>query len=90
MAIDENTPKSPEEFTDLPASSLTLRDHFAAVALQGWLARFGPGVRHPAAWEIEYGDPVEQSQNARERCEELAGLAYDLADAMLAVRDEER
>ena len=51
---------------------MTLRDYFAAKALQGWLASYSDDSRHPA--KIEGGAMQE------------ALFAYRLADAMLEAR----
>lgn len=52
---------------------MALRDYFAAKAMQGWLASYGPDMPHPA-------------QNGAEH--DVARNAYKLADAMLAARSE--
>lgn len=53
---------------------LYLRDYFAAAALQGWLASFGPEAPHPA---------LKNAEN------EIATLSYRVADAMIEARKEE-
>lgn len=58
----------PTYFTDNHAVSMTLRDYFAAKAMQGVIA--GGTL------------PVSVSD------EELAGAAYDMADAMMKARGE--
>jgi hypothetical protein len=55
-------------------SGMTLRDYFAATALQGWLA----------SWSSESKHPVEVEKAA----ELVAGNSYAMADAMLAARKE--
>lgn len=55
-----------------PSPGMTLRDHFAASAMQGWLASFGERDGHPA-----------DKPGGSDRC---ARLSYALADAMLAER----
>ena len=53
---------------------MTLRDYFAAVALQGWLASYPESdTPHPASNECE---------------NDVARLSYKMADAMLAARKE--
>ena len=52
---------------------MTLRDHFAGIALQGWLSSYGPDVTHPASQECETS---------------LAELSYKMADAMLKARNK--
>lgn len=54
-------------------SGMTLRDHFAGLAMQGWLASYGEDMAHPA-----------QRGNA----DDAARNAYALADAMLKARIE--
>jgi hypothetical protein len=56
------------------AQGMTLRDYFAAAALQGWLASFGPEAPHPA---------LKNAEN------EIATLSYRVADAMIEARKEE-
>ncbi len=51
---------------------MSLRDWFAGMALQGWLASFGPDAAHPVRNESQ-GDVALQ--------------AYEMADAMLAARE---
>ena len=53
---------------------MTLRDYFAAKALQGWLASYGDNVYHPA----------ESSPNTSD----IAKYSYIIADAMLAAREK--
>lgn len=52
---------------------MALRDYFAAKAMQGWLASYGPDMPHP-------------SQNGYEN--DVARNAYKLADAMIKARGE--
>ena len=52
---------------------MTLRDYFAAKAMQGWIASFPADACHPAVSGI---------------CDKLAKQSYELADAMLKVREE--
>lgn len=69
--IDDGGPAYPvtEENTGRSASpGMTLRDHFAAAAMQGWLATYGEDAWHPAS--NEYGEYVAQ-------------MSYAMADAML-------
>lgn len=51
-----------------------LRDWFAGLAMQGWLASYGNESMHPAI--IEGG------------CDDIARDAYQIADAMLKAREE--
>ncbi len=56
------------------AQGMTLRDYFAAAALQGWLASYPErDTPHPAMNECE---------------NDVARLSYKMADAMLAARKE--
>lgn len=52
---------------------MTLRDYFAAAALQGWLASFSPELLHPAKADTTA---------------DIAADSYTMADAMLAARKE--
>lgn len=52
---------------------MTLRDHFAAAALQGWLASYGSEATHPVF---------------RGTAMNVALDSYRMADAMLAARKE--
>lgn len=63
----------PGRIHGLGQEGMTMRDYFAAKALQGWLASYGPDMPHPA-------------QNGAEH--DVARNAYKLADAMLAARGE--
>ncbi|HBW9408212.1 TPA: hypothetical protein MFP05_09020 [Klebsiella pneumoniae] len=52
---------------------LTLRDYFAAKAMQGWLASYPESNQHPVATHHE---------------KMVAELSYLMADAMLKAREE--
>lgn len=52
---------------------LTVRDYFAAKAMQGWLASYSESEQHPVA-------------NHRENM--VAELSYLMADAMLKARED--
>ncbi|MBC5036508.1 hypothetical protein [Klebsiella variicola] len=52
---------------------LTVRDYFAAKAMQGWLASYPEGIDHPATNEHDFI---------------IAGLSYLMADAMLKAREK--
>jgi hypothetical protein len=56
-----------------PCDGMTLRDYFAAKALQGWLSSYGPDDKHPAS----SGD-----------ADLVAQRAYAMADAMVAERNK--
>ena len=57
--------------SEVTRPGMSLRDYFAATALQGWLASYGPDSRHP--------DDVGHSTT-------VARQAYAMADAMIAER----
>ncbi|MEG6305299.1 hypothetical protein UXP06_11975 [Enterobacter ludwigii] len=52
---------------------MTLRDYFAAKAMQGWLASFPADACHPSVSGV---------------CDKVAKQSYELADAMLKAREE--
>ncbi|EPR6886068.1 hypothetical protein ACU769_000356 [Klebsiella variicola] len=52
---------------------LTVRDYFAAKAMQGWLASYPESDQHPVATHHE---------------NRVAELSYLMADAMLKAREE--
>lgn len=52
---------------------MTLRDYFAAKAMQGWLASFSESDVHPSV---------------SGKCDAVAEASYALADAMLKAREE--
>lgn len=56
-------------------SGMSLRDYFAAKAMQGWLASYGDEASHPA----RYGNGA---------ADDLARDSYAIADAMLAEREK--
>ena len=61
----------------------TLRDYFAAKAMQAWLSTYGEGVRHPSAHPTGANQPT-----AEEKLHIVAKQAYSIADAMLKVRED--
>lgn len=63
---------------DKNTSGLSLRDYFAAKAMQGWLASYGDDAGHPCAAD-EDGKP-------RKTGKLVAELSYAMADAMLSAR----
>lgn len=63
-------PKTVDEFKRI-MSGMTLRDYFAAKAMQGWLASYGDEQRHPVHGQRE---------------DEVAEISYKMADAMLKAR----
>lgn len=62
-----------EGSTRSDAPGMTLRDYFAAKAMQGWLASFGPEDRHPSNTGT---------------LDMFASQAYAVADAMLEARSK--
>lgn len=65
----------------LAHGAVTLRDHFAGLALQGLLASEAGGPEEtPGAIALGRGDGLHREAR------DYAELAYELADAMLAVR----
>ena len=56
-----------------PSDGMSLRDHLAGRAMQGWLASYGPQAQHP----VSAGKALH-----------IARQAYAMADAMLVVRKE--
>lgn len=73
MSKDTSGPAFPVAFTTTPLQGMTLRDYFAAKALQAIIAQGGLGFMgwHPSNWD---------STSA------IASAAYSMADAMLAER----
>lgn len=56
---------------------MTLRDYFAAAALQGWIAS-----------NVDPDDELDTERVFREHAEAVAKAAYVYADAMLEERDK--
>jgi hypothetical protein len=73
-------PSDPAFYGDKAGPGMSLRDYFAAAALQGWLA--GPCDGHTMD---EYADEPEAFA---EHQAEVARACYAYADAMLAERDK--
>ena len=69
---DSGGPAFPKGNDSSPQDGMSLRDYFAAAALQGWMASFGS----------------DQTEDDVKEPEQVAKLAYRLADAMLAARKE--
>mgnify|MGYP006921452677 CR=1 FL=1 len=61
----------PEDRTHFTWNGMTLRDYFAAAAMQGWLASYGEKEQHPVSVAI---------------ADEVADQSYGMADAMLRAR----
>ncbi len=59
----------------MPPKDISLRDYFAAAALQGWLASYGPDAPHPAQ---------EHPTASDDKLNNLVYLSYKIADAMVA------
>lgn len=62
-----------------PHMGMTLRDYFAAKALQGILQTMASSDAH-IRWKGEILDELSGAQ--------MASVSYEMADAMLAVREE--
>ncbi|OWT61987.1 hypothetical protein [Candidimonas nitroreducens] len=58
---------------EMTCFGISVRDYFAAKAMQGWLSSYGPDDQHPA-------------NNGS--CDFVAAQAYAMADAMLAERNK--
>lgn len=56
---------------------MTLRDYFAAKAMMGWLASYGPDAVHPI-----------DSPQPKVALDHLAKGAYAIADSMIAERNK--
>lgn len=63
---------APDTYEHLTHGGMSLRDYFAAKALQGWLASYPDDNKHPVI-----------AGNA----DEVALNAYQMADAMLRARE---
>ena len=63
---------APDTYEHLTHGGMSLRDYFAAKALQGWLASYPDDNKHPVI-----------AGNA----DEVALNAYQMADAMLRTRE---
>lgn len=63
----------PDSEYQIQDTGMTMRDYFAAKAMQGWIASFPADACHPAVSGI---------------CDKLAKQSYELADAMLKAREE--
>lgn len=70
----DGVPFSSTEFT---GEGLTIRDYFAAKAMQGWLASYTNVEYHPAT-----------SLDAKNHLKNIANDAYAVADAMMRARDQ--
>ena len=64
-------PSTPEDAVQSLHIGMTLRDYFAAKAMQGWLSTYGADVPQQAVL-----------------AENIAMLAYQIADAMLKEREK--
>ena len=78
MSKSDGGPAFPHVWVDdgrpaVIAAGMTLRDYFAAAAMQGWLASFLGESRHP----VVAGNDKHVAQ-----------LSYEMADAMLKEREK--
>jgi hypothetical protein len=67
---DDGGPAFPRDHTHLGHNGLSMRDYFAAKAMQSFVARWAGHSSHNAGGCFEH----------------MAGHAYELADAMLKAR----
>lgn len=77
--LDDRDPTKPERVVNLPAPGMTLRDYFAAKAMQGYLAN---------PWQAQELDATGDS--SREQMAVVAEISYVMADALLAERGRSR
>lgn len=75
MVTNTGGPAFPGATYEGPFAGMTLRDYFAAQAMQGWVA----------CSPVIGGETLNGSV---EMAEQLAGAAFTLADAMLAAREQ--
>ena len=68
---DDGGPAFPVADLITGITGMTLRDYFAAAAMQGWMCSYGHADTHPVS------DCTELH---------LAKVSYDMADAMLRAR----
>ncbi len=73
--IDDGGPADPtvdqNRAEDYGTRGMTLRDYFAAAAMQGWLASFGDNAAHPVHELL---------------ADEVAKMSYAMADEMILAR----
>ena len=69
---------APNEIVSMGLSGMSLRDYFAAKAMQA-LTQSEQFLREASEWRKIDGEDVEDA---------IAGSAYDLADAMLKAREQ--
>ena len=75
-----NPPAFPTVMLDKPEGGMTLRDYFAAQALQGYLACKG--------WHPEFYQDFPQEFASRGKTKDiLPNVCYQMADAMLKARE---
>ncbi|HBO2100216.1 TPA: hypothetical protein L4G69_002828 [Pseudomonas aeruginosa] len=71
MKKDHGGQAFPSESMYTSEAGMTLRDYFAAKAMQAWISTYGVTDRHPAT---------------NSTCDTVAEQAYQVADAMLKAR----
>jgi hypothetical protein len=76
--IDDGGPAFPDDSQHNHTGGMTIRDYFAAAALQGSLAA-PHTIAIMAAFRNDGKNPAT----------EVAGMSYEIADAMLAARKEQ-
>ena len=74
MTTNTGGPAFPGATYDGPFAGMTLRDYFAAKAMEGWVA----------SAPVISGEPMNGSA---EMAEQIAGASFVLADAMLKARE---
>jgi hypothetical protein len=83
MSAENPQPQTAGEFTATAFNSLTLRDYFAAKAMQARLINLG--------YHTHSGRDMEAAMKEMRKCHrESARHAYEIADAMLAERERSK
>jgi hypothetical protein len=72
----------------LPEGGMSLRDYFAAKAMQATIARLGPIVKVDGTGSLHLmpDNPAVTEEDGRQVRQAVAIVAYDYADAMLKAR----
>jgi hypothetical protein len=73
---------------------MTLRDYFAGQALAAAInikrAELSEAVKHSQRDHDDLEDFEADRRSVKNECQEVAWVAYDLADAMLVIREESK
>lgn len=80
MSAPENPRAFPSGAISDAYGGMSLRDHFAGLAMQGWLASYGPDCDHPVL-------KAEDGRCLPDVPANIARCSYAIADAMLAERE---